>query len=240
MKTKIFISKGSSATQEQRKFVDSILAMIKTVGLSSRIMNENEWSHEQPLKAIRKIIKECDGAVVIAFTRTCFEKGIELKKEQSMPITNIHLPTTWNHIEASLAYSYDIPLLVIAENGLKREGLIEDGYDWRVYWTDLEPNIGSSESFIGFLKSWKNSVEERKKEREKKRNTDANKQILDELNIEKISIGKFIKIIPISQLWRVIIIAISILTSVAVGSYALGADKWPWQVTNNIENKEIK
>ena len=73
--TKVFISKGSAATHKQRAFVDAVLEMLDTVGMSARIMGENEWSHEQPLKAIRKIMKECDGAVVIAFTRPNLKKG---------------------------------------------------------------------------------------------------------------------------------------------------------------------
>ena len=63
MSIKVFISKGSTATTEQRKFVDAILDILGTVEIIPRILNENEWSHEQPLKAISRIINECDGAV---------------------------------------------------------------------------------------------------------------------------------------------------------------------------------
>jgi hypothetical protein len=111
MASRIFISKGSAATTEQRAFVDAVLDMLETVGLSPRIMDENEWSFEQPLKAIRNIIRDCDGTVIIAFTRTKFDKGVELKKNEELPLENINLPTTWNHIEASIAYSYELTLI---------------------------------------------------------------------------------------------------------------------------------
>jgi hypothetical protein len=139
MGNKVFISKGSAASNEQREFVDAVLDMLRMADLDPRIMNENEWSHEQPLKAIKKIIRECDGIVVIAFTRTKYEKGIEIRKDENRELSNITLPTPWNHIEAAIAYSFDLPLLVVAENGLKPEGLIENGYDWRVYWSNLSP-----------------------------------------------------------------------------------------------------
>jgi hypothetical protein len=160
MNKKVFISKGSAATVEQRQFVDAVLDTLKTVGLDPRIMNENEWSHEQPLKAIKKIIEECNGAVIIAFTRTAFERGQEFKKDKTNELNNISLPTTWNHIEGALAYSFEMPILVIAENGLKSEGLIENGYDWAVYWTDLTPEVVKTDSFRGFVASWKNAVEQ--------------------------------------------------------------------------------
>lgn len=220
MTKRVFISKGSAATEDQRSFVDAILDMLDTVGLSPRIMNENEWSHEQPLKAIRKIIKECDGAVVIAFTRTQFQEGIELKKDQVIPLENINLPTTWNHIEASMAYSYDLPLLVVAENGLKSEGLIENGYDWRVYWTDMNPAVVKSDSFKGFLQSWKNAIDEKKAlDTESKIDTD----------FSKLSIGRLFTMISLPHLWKLIVILATVLALVAGSSYKLGAGKWPWQ-----------
>ena len=137
MTTKVFISKGSTTTVKQREFIDGVLESLEVSGLSPRIMYENEWSHEQPLVAIKKVIRECSGAVVIAFERTIIEKGVELKKDGKKKLQNIALTTPWNQIEAAMAYSFDLPLLVIAENGLKSEGLIEQGYDWNVYWTDL-------------------------------------------------------------------------------------------------------
>jgi hypothetical protein len=148
MKNKVFISKGSAANKEQQDFVDAVTEMIGNVGLSPRIMNENEWSHEQPLKAIKKIMKECDGAVLIAFTRTKFEKGIEIKNEKTIALDNIMLPTTWNHIEGAIASTYNLPLLVIAENGLKSEGLIDKGYDWTVNWTDLSVDVIKTEKSV--------------------------------------------------------------------------------------------
>lgn len=220
--TKVFISKGSAATQEQRAFVDAVLEMLDTVGLSARIMGENEWSHEQPLKAIRKIIKECDGAVVIAFTRTQFHEGLELKIDQTLPISNIKLPTTWNHIEAAMAYSYELPLLVVAENGLKSEGLIEDGYDWRVYWTDMNPEEVKSDSFKGFLQSWKAAVEE-------KRLSPSS----SEVDLSKVGLGKLISMISLPQLWKLIGVLATVIALVAGGSYKLGAGKWPWQEEPN-------
>lgn len=214
MITQVFISKGSAATKEQRAFIDAVLDVLDTVGLSPRIMGENEWSYEQPLKAIRKIIKECDGAVVIAFTRTIFEEGIEIKKDQQKPLTNIKLPTPWNHIEASMAYSYDLPLLVVAENGLKGEGLIEDGYDWRVYWTDLKPEVVKSDSFKGFLQSWKNSVEEKKLAVPN-----------PDMDFSKIGIGKLLLLIPLPQLWALIGVFATIIALIAGGAYQLGSRK---------------
>lgn len=217
---KIFISKGSAATQQQRQFIDAILDILSTVGFSPRIMNENEWSHEQPLKAIRKIIKECNGTVIIAFTRTAFERGIEYKKDRENEIQNISLPTTWNHIEGSLAYAYGMPLFIIAENGLKSEGLIEKGYDWTVYWSDLNPDIVKSDSFKGFLSSWKSAVEEYAQ----------NKDSMNKNNFspEKITLGYILNSLTIPQIWKLISAIVTTLIAIATIAYKIGGGKFPW------------
>ncbi len=220
--TRVFISKGSAATEEQRAFIDAVLEMLDTVGMSARIMGENEWSHEQPLRAIRKIMRECDGAVIIAFTRTQFDEGVELTKNQTIPISNIKLPTTWNHIEASMAYSFELPLLVVAENGLKSEGLIEDGYDWRVYWTDLHPDVVKSDSFKGYLQSWKRAVDEKK---QTSSSTD--------IDLSKVGVGKLFSMLSLPQLWSLIGVLATVIALVAGSAYKLGSGNWSWQEEPN-------
>jgi hypothetical protein len=194
MNNKVFINMGSAATTEQRLFIDAVLDMLTTVGLSPRIMNENEWSFEQPLKAIKKIIKECDGLVIIAFTRTRIEHGFEIKKDKNIELKNILLPTTWNHIEGSMAYSFDLPLLVIAEEGLKSEGIIDKGYDWAIYWTKLGPEVVKNDSFKGFLNSWKGAVEQ----------FSLNKtQTIGDIDADKLPFSKILKSLTLSQIWKI-------------------------------------
>jgi len=217
MSIKVFISKGSTANKKQQDFVDAVLDRLNLVDISPRIMNENEWSHEQPLKAIKKIINDCSGIVIIAFNRTEFASGMEHKGKNSILLKDIKLPTTWNHIEAAIAYSYNMPLLVIAEEGLKKEGLIEDGYDWRVFWTDMTMNEIKSNKFEGFLKSWKSSVVEFNKNK-----VDI---INDNVNPANISISKLFGLLTTPQIWKLIGSIFLILGVLTTVSYKLGEKK---------------
>jgi len=218
MKIKVFISKGSVATIQQREFIDGVLDTLKTVGLSPRVMNENEWSHEQPLQAIKKVIKECKGAVIIAFSRTIFKEGIELRDGGNRELKEIALPTPWNHIEAAMAYSFDLPLLVVAENGLKPEGLIEQDYDWSVYWTDLNSQTVKSDKFKGFLLSWKRSVENF--------NTNEKKNVIEP---EKLKVGELIKSLTVVQAWKIAVALIAFLSTIIFIAFKAGSGKFPWQ-----------
>lgn len=62
-----------------------------------------------------------------------------------------------------MAYARGLPLLVIAEAGLKSEGLIERGYDWYVQWVELSASALLTPEFNGVFASWKTKVESRAK-----------------------------------------------------------------------------
>ena len=224
MKFEVFISKGGDESTAQRAFVDAVIVALKMAGITSRIMYENEWSYEQPLKFIKKIIGECDGLLVIAYTRSEFEKGKELRGDKVKELNNIKLPTTWTHIEGAIAYTYELPIWILAESGLKTEGLIEKGYDWNVYWSDLDVEEITSEKFRGYLQSWKKAMEERRLSRSGSE---------PDVDLSKLGIGKLISMISVPQLWKLIGVMLTILTLVAGGSYKLGAGKWPWREEPN-------
>lgn len=218
MDIEIFISKGGDESKFQRDFVDAVIDALKIAGIKSRIMYENEWSHEQPLKVIKKTISECDGLLVIAYTRSEFQQGKEYRNNKETELNNIKLPTTWTHIEGAIAYSYDLPVWILAESGLKSEGLIEKGYDWNVYWSNLDVNEVKTDKFRGYLQSWKAAMEKRKLSVSS-----------PEVDLSKVSLGKLLTMISLPQLWSLVVILVTVIALVSGGAYKLGADKWPWQ-----------
>ncbi|WP_156458654.1 hypothetical protein [Ectopseudomonas composti] len=230
MEIKVFISKGGDESTSQRAFVVAVIDALKTAGIKSRIMYENEWSHEQPLKVIKKTISECDGLLVIAYTRSEFDKGKELRDNKEKEIRDIRLPTTWVHIEGAIAYAYELPIWILAESGLKSEGLIEKGYDWNVYWSSLDVEEVKSDKFRGYLQSWKSAMEERK---EKMSST------APEIDLSKIGLGKLLSMISLPQLWKVVGVLVAAFTLTAVASYKLGAGQWPGQADPD-PNKSIQ
>lgn len=222
-KPKIFISVGSNGSQVQLNATETIFSVITSAGLSPRQMEKNEWSSEQPLRAIRRVIAECHGAVIVAFTRYEFSQGIEKGKDNStILLGETHFPTVWNQIEAALAYSRDIPLLIICEHGLKDDGLLEGKYDWKVFWTDFQPADLNSERFLGFVQSWKKLVDEHAA-------TTVKTAQFSDLDLTKLTIIKLLGALTIPQLWALLGILASLFTSVAATAYKLGGGKWPWQ-----------
>lgn len=185
-------------------------------------MEKNEWSSEQPLRAIRRVIEECHGAVIVAFTRYEFSSGLERGKNNSeIPLGPTRFPTVWNQIEAALAYGRGLPLLVICENGLKDDGLLEGNYDWKVFWTEFKPGELRSDRFTGFVQSWKRLVDEHVELSRKSLSTDP--------DVTKLGLAKLLSLMTVPQLWGLIAAIVSLLGSIAAIAFKLGGGKWPWR-----------
>lgn len=220
MKPKVFVSIGSACSHQYSEAAEMIFRALETAGFAPRQMERNEWSAEQPLRAIKRVIDECEGIAVIAFSRFRFDSGTERKKDGgNQPLFNVHLPTVWNQIEAALGYARGLPLLVIAERGLLEEGLLEGRYDWKVFWTEFERDQFQSEAFVGYLESWKRLVLEKAESRSHRAERD----------ITKMSIGQVVRGLSVPQMWSALSAFVGLLIGVATIAYRAGAGKWPWQ-----------
>jgi hypothetical protein len=155
----VFVSVGATATAEQEAFVRSIEERLRSESLVPKTVGRNTFSADAPLKAITELMDRCSGIVVIALERSFFPAGLDRRGgPRQVNLAEVRLPTPWNHIEAAMAYTKHLPLLVIVEAGLKPEGLLEAGYDWYVQTVPLEATALGSAEFNGVLADWKEKV----------------------------------------------------------------------------------
>jgi hypothetical protein len=155
----IFVSVGSTCNAEQEIFVRALEDRLRSEGLIPHTVGRNTFSADAPLKKIIELLESCEGAIVVALERTFFPSGIEKRGgSDESQLSNIRLPTPWNQIEAAMAYSRRLPLMVVIETGLKSEGLLERGYDWYVQWIKPIPSSLNTLEFNGVLADWKSKV----------------------------------------------------------------------------------
>src|SRR5262249_32333146 len=119
----VFVSVGVAATPSHEQFIIAIENRLRAIGMEPRTVGRNTFSSDAPLKAVIELMNKCQGAVIIALERSSFPKGIEKRAGEEQPLENVKLPTVWNQTEAVMAYTRGLPLLVLAEKGLKSEGL---------------------------------------------------------------------------------------------------------------------
>jgi len=77
------------------------------------------FSSKQPLVAIKELMHECAGSIIMAYERTHLVEAIDKRgSPQEARLQGLNLPTVWNQIEATMAYTLGHPLLVVVEDGL--------------------------------------------------------------------------------------------------------------------------
>lgn len=213
----IFLSVGGTANDTQERFVQAVENRLRSEGLIPNTVGRNTFSVDAPLKTVEELMERCVGTVVLALERSYFPGGIEKRGGDSeRSIANTALPTPWNHIEAAMAYSRGLPLLVIVQEGLKHEGLLEPGYDWYVQSVPLDESYLSSAQFNGVLASWKAKI-------------DAGPRLMDkayddtQADPSSMTVGQIVGRLKPSHLWSVLVA----LCAALAGAFSLGAQLLP-------------
>ena len=159
MPKNIFLSMGRTATNEQADFIGAVEKLLQKNDMIPRTVGRTDYVTEKPIKRIMDVMKECSGAIIIAFERLSFDHGIELPNgKNATALEEVHLPTVWNQIEAAMAYTLGLPLLAIAESNLRNEGFLEAGYDWFIRWVEPTPESLKTEEFQMAFDRWKEKV----------------------------------------------------------------------------------
>jgi len=213
----IFVSVGSTSSDQQEAFVCAIEARLRAEGLVPHTVGRNTFSADAPLKAVSELMNQCAGAVVIALERSYFPSGFDKPGgPKQTPLTEVRLPTPWNQIEAAMAYSRGLPLLVIVESGLRAEGLLERGYDWFVEEVAAQAQALNTVEFSGILANWKQKVVARA-------STTPAAPAPAAPSAAEMSVGQIVGSLKPAQLWSLL----ATLGALVAGAFGLGAKLFP-------------
>jgi hypothetical protein len=131
----IFLSHPRPASDAQRRFTDALVAHLGDRGFLPRTLGVTDYDMNAPLRAIRRMLLECNGILAVAFRRMLVVEGQVLKArarhggsdDATETVGGAWLTSPWAHIEPALAYELGLPALHIREAGVRAEGLIERG-----------------------------------------------------------------------------------------------------------------
>lgn len=209
MDVDVFVSVGRTTTDEQETLVQAVERCLRERGLRPHTLGRSDWSSAQPLRAIEELMRRCSGTAVIAFERLRIDEGTDLGASGGeRALSDERLPTTWNQIEATMAYALGHPLLVLAE-----EGLLESRYDWMVQWTPLDPDAVDLNPCRGMVEDWKQRV----LEFHARRRDAAESQ--EPVDLAKKSVGDVVGMLRPGQLYALAGSSVTVLG----GAFALGA-----------------
>lgn len=209
----VFVSVGATATEKQEAFVRAVEERLRSEGIDPRTVGRNTFSADSPLKTVKDLMGRCHGTIVLALERTYFPIGLERRGgPNEAHLSEVRYPTPWNQIEAGMAFTRGLPLMVIVEKGLQNEGLLEPGFEW--YVQSIEPTASAlnTPEFNGVLSSWKQKVIERASA------TISGETKNDGDLLEQLTVGNLISRMKPSHLWSVLLA----LATLVGGAFALG------------------
>ena len=211
-KWKIFISHGTAFTPVQERFYAKFREFIEARGCEWTTVGQNMHGVRQPVELARDAIAACDGAVIIAFRRIEILHGTDKPGGAALvTIDGRILPTVWNHLEGAMAYAHHLPLLVIVESGVHREGMLSKRFEWDALEIDITSKTLASEEFQQRFDHWISFVERR-----------SLKKTEPDVEAGKIPIVRIIKSLTASEIKAIIAAAFAVLSLVATAAYYIG------------------
>lgn len=154
----IFLSRPNWFDKTFEDGIKNFYNLLKSNEVNPRTIGQSDYPSETPLDGVIKLMKKCQGTIVLGVPQIEILNGKIKEKDISAPI---HLGTEWNHIEAALAHSMNHPLLVIHHSTVKR-GIFDRGAcNTFLYSVDMKnPSWPLSDEISGALINWKSELKE--------------------------------------------------------------------------------
>jgi len=210
---KVYLSVGSGLSPEQEEFVQALESLAAAAGIATHTIGRTDFSSDAPLVAVRKLMEDCDGAIVLALERLRFGSGLERPgSERQEELAETSIATSWNQIEATLAYDRNLPLLVIVDEKLRKDGMLEPNKDWYVHSLPLDSKSLESKEFIGLFRHWAKKLEQTDK-------SDRDVPITAD-DLADMTIGQWISALTPKQLVGIIgVFAAAVIAAFTLGGF---------------------
>jgi hypothetical protein len=151
----IFISVGSGLAAHQERLVHEIERWLAIQGYACITLGRNALTNEGPLGIVRELVTSTLGTVVIAFGRLRISDGIEFPEApHASQIAPRTVCTVWNHMEAAMSFQAGRPLLILAEAGVFREGMLDPAVFPAVSFTLDQPIPPLPPAVQAALEAW--------------------------------------------------------------------------------------
>jgi len=157
----IFLSVGGPHRLEQAQFLRHLRGEMRRLGVRLRSLTPAEFSRDKPFDQICELLRSCRAALVVGLERshayTVFERE---RSDRERLYMDQYIPTAWNQIEGAMATAVGLPILVLREGRLSREGIFEaENHRHRIRDFDLaEESKGLSPDLLSFLAGWVQDV----------------------------------------------------------------------------------
>ena len=119
----VFLSQPNWFPPEYKRGLDNFVKFLRARDLDPRSIGITDQPTESPMDEVIQLMEQCSGSIVLGIPQIEVLQG-RLKSNEIIP--PLYLGTEWNHIEAALAHSLGLPVLVIHDARVVR-GVFDPG-----------------------------------------------------------------------------------------------------------------
>lgn len=149
----IFLSRPTWIHESYRLGLRTLVTQLSNLELTPRTLGVSDYPSKAPLDEVIELMEKCQGAIVLGIPQIHVASGNVKSETIDVPFD---MATEWNHLEAALAYSLGLPIIVIKHATVSR-GIFDRGVlNAFVHSVDMvHPAWSTEESINGSLRQWK-------------------------------------------------------------------------------------
>ena len=132
----VFLSRPNPFIDSQQYFIEQLQKKFDKYDIKTVTLQADNYDLTDSLNYLKGMIKQCYGIAIISFRQTYIDKGSKKKGgkancnyfyPEEIDISGQALTSPFCHIEGTIGLLYDLPLLIINEEGVREEGIIKGG-----------------------------------------------------------------------------------------------------------------
>ena len=217
----VYLSAGKPANAEQEAFLQAVERFLRQHDLNPRTPGRTHLANKQPLRAVEQCMRTCKGIVVVAYERLYAPVAIERRGgPEQKGLEEAIVPTVWNQVEGAMAYTLGLPVLILAQKGLRSEALLESKYDWNVQWVDVDAGSLLTQDFVSVFDDWRKEIDVA--EQPKTLPPAAIPAAPAPVDPGNRTIGQLLKDLKPGQAWKVGLAMFGLLSALVTYSYRQG------------------
>jgi hypothetical protein len=116
----------------QETFISTIKIQLENRGFVCQTLGTSNYDMDAPLTAIRRMMLESNGILVVAFRRYWIEvgeenRGTDIPRVRRSDMAGRWMTSPWPHIETAMGFQLGLPILTLREEGVHADGLLDRG-----------------------------------------------------------------------------------------------------------------
>ena len=136
-------------------------ARLESEGMSPQMLERTDYPNFGVLAEVQRLMGDCAGALIFGFKELEVHDGVwRVGTPEEKQVKEMSLSTSWNQIEAGMALTLGLPLLVICQRGVAGGIFDTSAGEHQVYRSLIEDGWNAP-GFTHAFTDWSADVRER-------------------------------------------------------------------------------